>query len=138
MSRKYRQRGYQDDEPRKGRHRSEPRPQRSEGPRGRGLGRPTATVFRCARCGSKQTVSDGIRPEATCSSCQTDLHTCTNCRYFDTGAVNECRAEISVPISKKSTRNECELYEPKEAKEVASSESEPSDPKSEFDSLFNF
>ena len=138
MSRKYRQSGYQDDEPRQRRPGSRPRQERPEGPRGRGLGRPTATVFRCARCGARQTLSEEVATTATCAGCGADLHTCTNCRYFDTGAPNECRAEIVARISKKATRNDCEPFAPKAAKEAATDEAKPTDAKSEFDSLFNF
>jgi len=137
MSRKYKQQGYQDEEPRDRRSGSGPRPERPEGPRGRGFGRPTATVFRCARCGAQQTVSAELAPAATCSSCQSDLHSCTNCRYFDSGVLNECRAEIVVRIARKSTRNECDLFDPKAAQEVASDEAKPSDAKAAFDALFD-
>jgi hypothetical protein len=138
MSRKYRQKGYQDDdrEPRRGG--GGPRP-RKEGPRGRGLGKPTATRFNCARCGTRS-LDQEVALEAACAECGSDLHTCTNCTYFDSSAPNECRKPVEVRIVKKSKRNECELFQAKTVQEFAS-DSEgvaPSDAKSAFDDLFDF
>ena len=137
MSRKYRQRGYQDEDERPSRKGSAGPRERSEGPRGRGLGKPTATVFRCARCGAGQ-AGETVEPTTSCASCGSDLHTCTNCRFFDTGAPNECRAEVEVRIARKSSRNDCTLFEAKVASETSAEKREPGDPRSEFDSLFNF
>ena len=138
MSRKYRQQGYQDDdrEPRRGTQ--GPRPRR-EGPRGRGLGKPTATRFNCARCGN-HVLDHEVASDATCKECGSDLHTCTNCTYFDSSAPSECRKPVEVRIAKKAHRNACELFEAKTVQEFAS-DSEgvaPSDAKSAFDDLFDF
>lgn len=138
MSRKYRQRGYQDEEPRGRPTGSGPRPDRPEGPRGRGLGRPTATVFRCARCGEKQTAGADVALDATCSNCGSDLHSCTNCRHFDSAAPNECLAEIAERVARKASRNTCDLFAVKMTQEVRSSEPKPSDAKAAFDALFDF
>lgn len=139
MSRKYRQQGYQDDERgSRSRGASGPRPQR-EGPRGRGLGKPTATRFKCARCGARVLETD-VAPDAVCAGCGSDLHTCTNCTYFDTSAPNECRQPVEARIAKKSQRNECRHFQAKTVQEFAS-DSEgpaPSDAKSAFDDLFDF
>ena len=62
--RKYRQRGYQDDEPRE-RSRSTPSSPR-EGPRGRGLGAPTRSVFRCHDCGTAASRVD-VSPGDSCT-----------------------------------------------------------------------
>ena len=140
MSPKYRQQGYQDGDRDSGSRRSSggPRPER-EGPRGRGLGKPTATVFKCARCGTRILETD-VAADATCSECGSDLHSCTNCTYFDSSAPNECRQPIEVRIAGKSKRNECELFQARTVKEFASDSGgvAPSDAKSAFDDLFDF
>ena len=137
-ARKYRQSGYQDDdrERRPRRPAAGARPQR-EGPRGRGLGRPTETLFKCARCGQKLPFESVSGPAATCNGCGADLHSCSNCRHFDTGARFECRQEIPDRIAKKSSANECELFEPKRVQGFAS-EGGPGGAKSDFDALFDF
>jgi hypothetical protein len=139
--RRYRQRGYQDDDgSREERRPGKPPPPREkrEGPRGRGLGAPTATVFRCAVCGRKQPAPGVAAVAATCLQCGTDLHTCTHCLHFDTSASNECRQPVVARVAKKSKRNECELFEPKQAAEFAADQQRPADARAAFDSLFKF
>ena len=134
--RKYRQRGYQDqpdDRSRERRAGPGPRPPGPPGPRGRGLGKPTASVFRCAVCGHRQT--PGMKPEAKCEGCGTDLHTCTHCAHFDPSATHECRQPIVEPIRGKARRNDCDLFAPKVAQEIAQ-DSGPKDPRAAFDALF--
>lgn len=140
--RKYRQRGYMDgdrDAPRE-RRPAAPR-ERDARPRGRGLGKPTATVFRCAVCGHPQ--SDEIRSaeiafESTCGKCGADLHTCTHCAHFDTSVPKECRQPAADYVAVKAKRNRCELFTPKAAQEFAKEAESPSSAKAAFDALFKF
>ena len=81
---------------------------------------------------------EGLSQSSTCSGCEADLHTCTNCMHFDTSEPNECRLEIEHPIAKKSLRNECDQFEPKLTLESGSEKGGVRDARSEFDSLFNF
>ncbi len=143
---KYRQRGYQDSDRRDER----PRPglqgprEKKDGPRGRGLGAPSESVFRCAACGEKRLMmpEEPLPVDATCHKCGADLHTCSNCISFDTGVRWECRrhAEIPVRVPKKRDRNECPLFTPKLAQEFAqdSDKPAPGDARSAFDALFKF
>lgn len=137
--RKYRQRGYQDS----GREeRSGPRPQgpapKREGPRGRGLGAPTESVFRCSACGEKQTFLDEVPFDAACRKCGADLHTCSSCIHFDTAFRWECRKNAEIPerVVKKRAANACPLFTPKLTQEFAKDADKPSDPRAAFDALF--
>lgn len=136
---KYRQRGYRDSDRDDGRERRRggggPRPAPS-GPRGRGLGKPTLTVFRCAVCGARQQAGE-VKAEAVCDSCDADLHTCTHCTSFDTSVPNQCRQPITEPIRAKAKRNTCPHFAPKAAQESAPG-AKPNDPKAAFDALFKF
>jgi predicted RNA-binding Zn-ribbon protein involved in translation (DUF1610 family) len=137
--RKYRQKGYQDsDRPEKGRRRrSGPSGPRREGPRGRGLGRPTQSVFRCSACGTRITLLERLQVDATCAECGADLHTCTHCQHFDTSAPLECRQPIRQRVSPKAKRNDCELFEPRAKQEFGTeSKRSPEDPRAAFDALF--
>lgn len=142
--RKYRQRGYQDTGDRGAQRSGGPQGPREkkEGPRGRGLGAPSESVFRCAKCGEKQPLFDEVPFDATCGKCGADLHTCSNCTSFDTSVRWECRRfeEIPAKVLKKSTRNECLLFTPKVAREFAkeSDKGNPGDARSAFDALFKF
>jgi len=138
--RKYRQRGYDDDG---GGRRGEssphsPREQR-EGPRGRGLGAPGKAVLKCSRCGAA--LASTPVEEATCTDCGSDLHTCTNCRHFDSSARFECRQPVDARVPSKAKNNDCGLFEPKLVQEVgsrAASGESSRDAKSAFDDLFDF
>jgi predicted RNA-binding Zn-ribbon protein involved in translation (DUF1610 family) len=136
--RKYRQRGYMDEggveRPRQGQP-TGPRTPR-EGPRGRGLGAPTAEAFRCATCGQQAAAPEADQAEAVCTSCGADLHSCTNCRHFDSSAPLECRKPLSARIVGKAKNNDCRLFEAKVTKEFAADSGRPDDPRAAFDALF--
>jgi hypothetical protein len=142
--RKYRHRGYMDEERQEEKKAPDTRPrERPEGPRGRGLGAPTVTVFRCRMCGARQQLAEALGFEATCTSCGNDLHTCTNCVHFDTSKPNECRKPVPVRITSKTRRNACELFTPNTVQEFASDRpavedggAATSSPRAAFDALF--
>ena len=141
MSRKYKQSGYlEKGAPSERRPSTGPRPRR-EGPRGRGLGAPSAPAFRCARCGHREPRYEPPETappvEAVCGECGSELHTCTHCAHFDTSSRFECRREIPRRIGKKDARNECELFEVKLVQEFAAEAESPRDARAAFDDLFN-
>jgi len=141
--RKYKQRGYMDGEgERKTSGSAPPRPPRDprEAPRGRGLGAPTESAFRCARCGASATVAEAMSAAARCAGCGSDLHTCTNCTSFDPASPHECRQPMPERIAKKDRANSCELYAPRVRQEHAPEKPAPApdDPRAAFDALFKF
>jgi hypothetical protein len=73
--------------------------------------------------------------------CGADLHTCGNCRFFDTTTLWECRENIPVRVSPKHARNECALFQPKVVRDLAADKSRqpvtPDDARKAFDALFN-
>ena len=134
--RKYRQSGYQDEEPREKRSRPTGPREKSDKPRGRGLGKPTRSVFRCSRCGQNHALGAAVAPDASCSGCGEDLHTCTNCTHFDSSAPMECRKPVPARIGGKAKNNDCELFEAKVTKEFSADSGRPDDPRAAFDALF--
>ena len=164
MSRKYGQRGYMQDEQRDRRGGAAPTPREPppprhnlDRPRGRGLGAPTAEVFRCAVCGTSQEAPAADAFVARCGKCGADLHTCTHCAHFDTAVRWECRRheeraalarEVALgtdapaashggPVRNKSKRNDCVLMGPRHGVEHdAEKRREPDDPRAAFDALF--
>ena len=139
--RKYKQRGYMEREQAQQRQdRQQPPRERREGPRGRGLGAPTATVWRCRVCGGEQQVMGTVGPAAVCSSCGNEMHTCTNCSHFDSSQPKECLKPVPERIVAKSKRNECDLFAPAVvqvfASEARESSRPSSDPRAAFDALF--
>lgn len=149
--RKYKQSGYQDsgsssrDSSRREGDRPSGTPRAPGGgrdardaPRGRGLGAPTASAFRCASCGELQSVGTAAGLAARCTGCGADLHTCTHCSHFDPGAAAQCRQPGVILVAKKSKANSCPEFEPRERQEFAAEKPAPAakDPRAAFDALF--
>lgn len=149
--RKYRQRGYQDDDrSRQQRSGSGPTIRKPIEPRDPRIARdPRAPnmpgfreVVRCQRCGALGSVAIG--PASECRSCSAPLHTCAQCEFFDPGAVFECRQKIPARVSPKDARNTCTLFsarvqvERETGSTPASSSSAPSGARKAFDDLFKF
>ena len=111
MTRKYRQRGYQQEDDR---DRSRPKP---PPPKPRGTGGRVETRFqlmtRCNNCAAEIQVMEQIQVTDKCKNCGTDLHTCRNCLHFDPAARNECVKPVEMRIPNKSANNPCTFFEPK-------------------------
>jgi len=141
--RKYRHRGYQDDDRDRDR---EPRPRRTDdrgkprlegAPRGRGVGMPTQLTFKCAVCGNAMK-DVAIELDSSCPSCGKPLRSCTNCGFFDSSARFECRKPVEARIESKVKANRCEFFQPKAVRDLRSAKQEgsPDDPRAAFDALF--
>ena len=142
MDRKYRQRGYQDD-PRDVRREGRPAPKKEYAPRGQPPDRPKTfsmpgfrEVVRCARCGNELTVAVAWSPDATCTRCGADLHSCAQCAHFDTSAPFECQKPIAARVSPKDMRNTCALLEPRTTVERETTSAGPTSARKAFDDLF--
>jgi len=149
--RKYRQRGYQDDDrdrqPRPSAPRPAPEPGAPAGTRRisqdgpRNINMPGfREVVKCARCGTELTVAAAWGPTSQCPRCQADLHSCAQCTHFDTSAAFECQQPIAARVSPKDARNTCTHFEPRTTVEretkSSSQPSSPSSAKKAFDDLF--
>lgn len=103
--RKYKQRGYQEDE-------SQPRgraPMDSGMPRTRVITTYKETV-RCDQCGTDLSTEFEVGEGTSCPKCAADLHTCRNCLHFDTSAHWQCAQPIKVRVSNKSKGNDCSYF----------------------------
>ncbi len=136
--RKYRQRGYMDDE--RDRQPQKPKQGPPTGPRERPEGPKTPnlmgarTVVRCARCGNIITMA--ILADSRCSKCGDDLHACAQCASFSPGSRFECMQTIPARVSPKNVRNSCTLFEPRTTVERETGSTRPNDARSAFDDLF--
>lgn len=159
--RKYKQRGYQDDDRGERPPRRAPnddsqqarRPERAPGaPAGarrissEGAKNPNMPgyrqVARCARCGGL--VDAQIFTRSKCAKCGQELRSCAQCVHFDPGARFECTQQISARVSPKDAMNECQYYTARTSweREASSAQSnspaEPSGARKAFDDLFKF
>ncbi|HEU5237023.1 MAG TPA: hypothetical protein VFU37_07765 [Pyrinomonadaceae bacterium] len=134
--RKYRQRGYQEDDRERDRR---PKPKQQQAARDReGPRSPRMMAFgqkvKCAACGA--TIQSNVSLDATCPKCKADLHTCRQCTFFDPGARFECRKPITERIVNKSARNNCELFAARTVVERETSSGKPTDARQAFANLF--
>jgi hypothetical protein len=148
--RKYRHRGYQDGGgygsgssggQRPQTPRPEPQRQSIEGaPRGRTAGGFGPEAFKCNACSTVRFGLENPTPDETCVKCGADLHTCGNCRFFDTTATWECRQDIPARVSPKHSRNQCAFFQPKVVRDLAADKGRqpetPDDARKAFDALF--
>lgn len=143
--RKYRQRGYQDDD--------RDRPQKPQAPRTpREPGAPAGArrisqdgpktinmpgyreVVRCAQCGTPVSVAIGFT--TTCLRCGADLHACAQCSSFDPGSRFECMQAITARVTPKNARNTCTLFSPRTTVERETTTPRTDDARKAFDDLF--
>jgi len=149
--RKYKHRGYQDSGGGFGSHtgnsqRQQPRvyePQKErleDAPRGRTAGGFGPDAFKCNKCSHIRHSLGEFTSADTCAQCGADLHTCGNCRFFDTTTLWECRENIPVRVVGKQVKNECTFFQPKIVKDLAADKGtkpmSENDARKAFDALF--
>ncbi len=96
-------------------------------------------VLSCHNCGAqvKLLPGDKIPRKDTCSHCNSDLHCCRNCRFFDPGKNNQCSEPQADWVSDKDRGNFCDYFEPRTSIDlVRRTQSAPDETRKRFDSLF--
>jgi hypothetical protein len=139
--RKYRQRGYQDDDrdrqPGKdpdGGQKPKPRPaERPEGPRTPNMPG-FRTVVRCHRCGNLLTAA--VLTTTTCAKCNSPLHCCAQCESFNPASRYECMQSIPARITPKDALNTCDLFDARSTVERETGSVRQSSARNAFDDLF--
>lgn len=153
--RKYKQRGYMENNGPAGDGPREDRP-RPQGPRppidvtGPRLPRLVQTVVasRCYSC--SVTLASDTDFKGTCPKCGAALHCCKQCTHFEPSTRFQCLKPIPVRIAVKDAANECELFSARVtvardvapaaasavAQRVLEPKTNPSDARAAFDSLF--
>lgn len=66
-----------------------------------------AICFHCRKTNSSQG-KIGFRDE--CLHCQTDLHVCKNCEFYDVKSYNECRETSADVVREKERANYCDFF----------------------------
>ena len=147
--RKYRQRGYQDDDRERPPRPQQPRPAPEPGA--------PAGARRISQDGPKNINMPGFRevvrcatvrhaghapkspPSASARSARADLHACAQCASFDPGSRFECMQHaLTARVSPKNARNSCTLYSPRTTVERETTTPRTDDARKAFDDLFNF
>ena len=145
--RKYRQRGYHDDDrerqPRPAVPRKPAEPGAPAGARRISQDGPKTInmpgyreVVRCSQCGT--VVAAEVALDSRCTRCGTDLHACAQCRFFDPGSRFECMQPVTARVTPKSARNVCTLFTARTAVERETTTPRTDDARKAFDDLFKF
>ena len=144
--RKYRQRGYHDDDrerPARPAPRPAPEPGAPAGARRLSQDGPKSfnmpgyrQVTRCATCGHVMTAEVTLLSQ--CSKCGTDLHACAQCASFDPGSRFECMQPVTTRYTPKNARNDCTLYAARPTVERETTTPRTDSARKAFDDLFNF
>ncbi len=73
--------------------------------------------FSCWQCGvSVQRLgADRVTTRETCPRCDSDLHCCRNCRFYDPSVHNQCRETQAEWVKEKDRANYCDYFQPVEA-----------------------
>jgi len=92
--------------------------------------------FKCWSCEhTAELVEKPVRSD-TCSSCETDVYCCLNCRHYDRSASNECRETMADYVQKKDRANFCGYFTLREADDDASAD-EAAAARAKLDALFD-
>lgn len=148
--RKYKHRGYQDSGYSSNTGGSSQRPQGprpdflkerlEDAPRGRTAGGFGPDAFKCNKCSQIRHNLGELTSDDACHGCGADLHTCGNCRFFDTTTLWECRENIPARVVGKHVKNTCGSFQPKIVKDLAADKGSklqsPDDARKAFDALF--
>ena len=141
MTRKYNQRGYQDDSTerdpaQKRQDKPERGPRQGYGPREpRKVNMPGFREgLKCARCGTA--ISGPIAGDSQCQKCASDLHSCAQCAWFDTGSRFECSQPVPARVSPKDARNGCMYFEGRVTVERETHSKRQPSARQAFDDLF--
>ncbi len=68
----------------------------------------------CARCGRELERDLEVFRTTFCPECRADLHTCTNCIFYQPGAHWDCRETIQEQVVDKERGNFCDFFRFKE------------------------
>jgi hypothetical protein len=95
--------------------------------------------FSCWKCAGVSELPPAGRVLArdTCPKCDSDLHCCRNCRFYDPGKHNQCAETQAEWVGDKEASNYCDYFSPNPVLSAAQRSSSPAESaKKKFDSLF--
>jgi hypothetical protein len=67
-------------------------------------------MTKCYKCGTPYQQGDPVSFSAVCEGCQSYVHCCMNCRFYDEGAHNHCKEPQAEYVSDTHGRNTCEYF----------------------------
>lgn len=71
-----------------------------------------------------------------CKHCDTDLHVCRMCRFYDTTVNNSCREPIAEKVTDKQRKNFCGYFQPSKTAYQATNTAAADESRKGLDALF--
>jgi len=94
----------------------------------------------CWKCGERVELPPSARvgQRDACPRCNSDLHSCRNCNFYDPGKNNQCSEPQAEWVRDKEAANYCDYYRPNSslAARGGRAASPAENAKKKFDSLF--
>ena len=75
-----------------------------------GVSRIIFSMTVCHACGRPVTIETKLSRTADCPNCQSDLHVCKNCRFYDRTVHNQCRETQAEWVADKEKANFCDYF----------------------------
>jgi len=89
----------------------------------------------CWKCGT-EILRQSIHRQDLCTKCQSPLHACYNCRFYDKNAWKACHEPQAERVERKEVANFCEYFEQSKEKPEVSVEREDQ-ARRKLEELFN-
>ncbi len=90
--------------------------------------------MQCYKCGKWIEPGRKLFRQDMCDGCDSYLHCCRNCRFYDINAHHQCREPQAEWVQDKEMGNFCEYFEPADAPQTTPSRAEEA--RRKLDELF--
>ncbi len=90
----------------------------------------------CFSCKKELATSEKAGRTETCPFCHADLHCCLNCRFYDSGAYNQCREPQAERVIAKDRSNFCDYFAFRDAPAAEANKGSAQTKKNPLDNLF--
>ena len=90
----------------------------------------------CYKCGKVIEIERTVGRTEPCPHCDTDLHCCLNCKFYDKVAHHQCREPQAEAVSDKEKGNFCDYFVFKESSGVRQKSEPTTSAKEKLDRLF--
>jgi hypothetical protein len=67
----------------------------------------------CVNCGKEIQIGERVGFREACIHCNSDIHSCRNCEFYDPKTYNECREPSAERVLEKEKSNFCDFYAPR-------------------------
>lgn len=64
----------------------------------------------CWKCGKNIEEGTQIFRNSEYPECKSDLHSCRNCKFYESGAHYDCKESVDFPVNDKERANFCDYF----------------------------